>query len=54
VVLVDYCVRGDSPGVTTNGRTATLEVANARFLENWHKRCGGFVCRKGTFIRWPR
>src|SRR5262249_11506805 len=30
---------GDRPGVTTNGRAPTLELAKARFLENWRK-CG--------------
>ena len=28
---------GDRPGVTTNGRVATLTEAKARFVENWEK-----------------
>jgi hypothetical protein len=28
---------GDRPGGTTNGQTASLQQAKARFLENWQK-----------------
>jgi hypothetical protein len=37
VVLVNHGVVGDRPGVTTNGRVATLTEAKARFVENWQK-----------------
>ena len=33
---------GYRPGVTTNGRTPSLEQAKAQFLENWQK------CRDGS------